>query len=227
MPTNYQRGRAFEYRARDALLKRGAAFVIRAAQSKGAADLAAFFAPQAEWAWAAGLYDGEGSTTVNRSGPSARQPDKVYEGFLMSMSQKDIRPLGRLQALLGGRISGPYESSSVHQWRLSGEAAKAAAAGIWPWLSEPKREQIEHVLEYLAQELPPTPLTGALLVQCKYSIHGSGSIPVVERKALFLLAKEAGCEPIIARPGKDGKGVVFERVDIRGKLSVVQNEEAP
>lgn len=117
MPTNYQRGRAFEYRTRDALLRRGAAFVIRAAQSKGAADLAAF-------------------------------------------------------------------------WRHP-QAGKGLIIDPWP---EP------------------------WLVQCKYSIHGSGSIPVPERKALFLLAREAGCKPVIARPGKDGKGVVFEGVDITGKL---------
>lgn len=41
--TNYQRGRAFEYRARDALLKRGAAYVMRAAQSKGKVDLLALW----------------------------------------------------------------------------------------------------------------------------------------------------------------------------------------
>jgi hypothetical protein len=43
--TNYQRGRAFEYRARDALLKQGAVYVMRAAQSKGKADLIAL------WPW--------------------------------------------------------------------------------------------------------------------------------------------------------------------------------
>lgn len=37
--TNYERGRAFEYRARDKALKRGAVYVMRAASSKGAADL--------------------------------------------------------------------------------------------------------------------------------------------------------------------------------------------
>lgn len=45
MATNYQRGRAFEYRTRDALLRRGAVYVMRAAQSKGLADLAAFWPP--------------------------------------------------------------------------------------------------------------------------------------------------------------------------------------
>jgi hypothetical protein len=41
--TNYQRGRAFEYRVRDALLKRGAVYVMRAAQSKGKVDLLALW----------------------------------------------------------------------------------------------------------------------------------------------------------------------------------------
>jgi hypothetical protein len=39
MPTNYQRGRAFEYRTRNKLLKDGAVYVMRAAQSKGKIDL--------------------------------------------------------------------------------------------------------------------------------------------------------------------------------------------
>jgi Holliday junction resolvase len=43
VPTNYQRGRAFEYRVRNALKKRGAAYVMRAAQSKGIADLLALW----------------------------------------------------------------------------------------------------------------------------------------------------------------------------------------
>lgn len=39
MATNYQRGRAFEYKARDKALKLGAEYVMRAASSKGLADL--------------------------------------------------------------------------------------------------------------------------------------------------------------------------------------------
>lgn len=41
--TNYQRGRQFEYRTRDKLLKSGAVYVMRAASSKGAADLIALW----------------------------------------------------------------------------------------------------------------------------------------------------------------------------------------
>lgn len=43
MATNYQKGRAFEYRARDRLYKDGAVYVMRAAQSKGKADLIALW----------------------------------------------------------------------------------------------------------------------------------------------------------------------------------------
>ena len=41
--TNYERGRAFEYRVRDKLLKDGAVYVMRAAGSHTKADLAAFW----------------------------------------------------------------------------------------------------------------------------------------------------------------------------------------
>lgn len=43
MATNYERGRAFEYRTRDALMAGGAVYVMRAAGSHTIADLAAFF----------------------------------------------------------------------------------------------------------------------------------------------------------------------------------------
>ena len=43
MATNYQRGRAFEYRTRDKLLDMGAVYVMRAAQSKGKVDLLALW----------------------------------------------------------------------------------------------------------------------------------------------------------------------------------------
>lgn len=47
--SNYERGRRFEYRTRDKLLGMGAVYVMRAAQSKGAADLAAFWPPVSKY----------------------------------------------------------------------------------------------------------------------------------------------------------------------------------
>ncbi len=43
MATNYERGRAFEYRVRDQLILLGAAWVVRSAGSKTKIDLAAGF----------------------------------------------------------------------------------------------------------------------------------------------------------------------------------------
>lgn len=43
MTTNYERGRAFEYRTRDKLYERGAVYVARSAGSHTKADLVAFF----------------------------------------------------------------------------------------------------------------------------------------------------------------------------------------
>lgn len=43
MATNYERGRAFEYRARDELYKQGAVIVVRSAGSKTKVDLIALF----------------------------------------------------------------------------------------------------------------------------------------------------------------------------------------
>lgn len=43
MATNYERGRAFEYRARDQLTLMGAVFVVRSAGSKTKIDLVAGF----------------------------------------------------------------------------------------------------------------------------------------------------------------------------------------
>lgn len=48
MATNYSRGRAFEYRVRDRLKKDGAAYVMRAAQSKGIVDLLALWPARSE-----------------------------------------------------------------------------------------------------------------------------------------------------------------------------------
>lgn len=66
MPTNYQRGRAFEYRVRNALKKRGAVYVMRAAQSKGVADLLA-------------LWPAEDIDTDDFSWPGAPQPPWIVQ----------------------------------------------------------------------------------------------------------------------------------------------------
>lgn len=121
MATNYQRGRAFEYRTRDQLLKRGAVYVMRAAQSKGKVDLLAL--------WPFRIPDGE---------------------------------------------VGCHECGASPQ----------------PWL-----------------------------VQCKYSIHGGGRLSPGEGAELVELAAQTGGVPVFARPGKNGRGVVF--IDLQNEEEIV------
>jgi hypothetical protein len=53
------------------------------------------------------------------------------------------------------------------------------------------------------------PLPQPWLVQCKYSIHGGGTISPAERETLRGLATQTGAVPVVATPGKNGRGVTF------------------
>lgn len=47
------------------------------------------------------------------------------------------------------------------------------------------------------------------LVQCKYSIHGGGTISPADRAELTALASLTGAVPVVATPGKNGRGIEF------------------
>jgi hypothetical protein len=96
-----------------------------------------------ELAWAAGFYDGEGST-ITQIEPSAGRVT-----LQVCVSQCDRRPLDRFQAALGGigKIYGPMprpnpRHSALYQYRINRfEHSQAAIAAMWKFLCEPKRQQ--------------------------------------------------------------------------------------
>ena len=97
-----------------------------------------------EAAWAAGFYDGEGSTSVWRSHTTVTT---------MTISQVDRRSLDRFLAVVGeGRVNGPYEVHShperqpIFYWKATGARAHRAMRIIWPYLGTVKREQYEDVV---------------------------------------------------------------------------------
>lgn len=47
------------------------------------------------------------------------------------------------------------------------------------------------------------------LVQAKYSIHGGGFLAAAEAEVLRDLADQTGAVPVLARPGKNGRGIEF------------------
>lgn len=93
-----------------------------------------------ELAWAAGFFDGEGSTTIQGT---PRSPC-----LTVKLSQVDPRPIRRFFAAIGelGHLNGPYEQKAergqpYYWWAANGRYAEAVIGLLWPFLSEPKREQ--------------------------------------------------------------------------------------
>ena len=86
-------------------------------------------------AWAAGLFDGEGSTSTLKA-----QRDK-YTYLRMSVSQKDRRVLDKFQVIVGaGKVYG--NKRGMHSWDcFRKDDVLKVLKKLWPYISEQKREQ--------------------------------------------------------------------------------------
>jgi hypothetical protein len=115
-----------------------------------------------EWqAWAAGLYDGEGSAYLldHRSHVGYRIGE-----IAMTQCGTGIAPevLRRLLLVAGvGHVNGPYvqndANEDVYRWKVTAQGDLAPAiATLWPWLDNVKRAQASRVLDALALQ-PPLP----------------------------------------------------------------------
>lgn len=87
------------------------------------------------FAWACGLYEGEGSCTF---GTRCRR---------LSVANKDREVLERFQLAVGcGTINGPYRNGML-QWQVSRAVTlEALVDRMWPYLSTRRRAQIERVM---------------------------------------------------------------------------------
>lgn len=86
---------------------------------------------ETERAWAAGFFDGEGTTFVNNT-------------LALTVAQKDQRPLFRFQVAMGGlgQVRGPYrEKCPISRFQSYGGDAQRCLMLIWPYLCEPKKHQ--------------------------------------------------------------------------------------
>lgn len=99
-----------------------------------------------ELAWAAGLFDGEGSTC-----PAGRtRVDGHRPSLRMTLSQKNTGPelLLRFQHAVGeGRVKQRVDRPGVWTWTCIGEPCKNVLRLLSPFLSFPKLDQAEQVLE--------------------------------------------------------------------------------
>lgn len=95
-----------------------------------------------ELAWAAGFFDGEGWAHYNARARALE----------IGVGQKDARPLRRLHDALGvGRIY-RERRDTFGSWRAVNAADQyVVIRKLWPYLSEPKREQIREALDQLRE----------------------------------------------------------------------------
>jgi hypothetical protein len=106
---------------------------------------AAASAEEQRLAWAAGLFDGEGSTELH----TRRTPDRTWFSLRSRVSQCDANGvpavLQRFQTIVGyGRIDGPTSGEgyeNAYKWDAGADDTLRALARIWPWLSPVKRVQ--------------------------------------------------------------------------------------
>jgi hypothetical protein len=109
------------------------------------------FAARLELAWAAGFFDGEGSTYLTRT---SHRADWTHVN--LGVAQVERGPLERFQRAVGGRIVGPYMNGNykgrerakpIWKWTCAGFPAKAVLRLLWPYLSEPKKAQAQRALD--------------------------------------------------------------------------------
>lgn len=103
-----------------------------------------------ELAWAAGFFDGEGSTHVwQQTTPATHGRKRTYGPYahlFVSVGQYDRECLERFQRAVGG-LGAIYQNHKHRSGRLysfqTGKFATSQAiiAMLWPWLSQPKRQQ--------------------------------------------------------------------------------------
>jgi hypothetical protein len=117
------------------------------------------FAAQLELAWAAGFFDGEGSTYL---GTVSHRKD--WNRLTLGVSQVELVPLERFRAAVGlGRITGPYlngkyrgTAKPIWKWTCSGFPAKAVLKLLWLHLTDVKRAQAQRAMDAEINSGKPT-----------------------------------------------------------------------
>ena len=86
-------------------------------------------------AWAAGLYEGEGTCCTSGRG-----------SFTVQITQKDTEILEKMQRLFGGYVY--LRKSGVSAWQACGARARGFGFTIFSFLSQRRRAQLEAALKH-------------------------------------------------------------------------------
>ena len=110
-----------------------------------------------EAAWAAGLFDGEGTFEARRIAGKRTSWWAVSMSIPQSSTGAIPEPLTRFRAAVRvGNITGPrivpspWSKLPQYRWRVDGRhVVSAAARVIWPWLGPVKRAELRDAVDHL------------------------------------------------------------------------------
>lgn len=99
-------------------------------------------------AWAAGLFEGEGSIYLDRS-DQRRRGGRVRLGMSLSTTDEDVAR--KFSGVAGGSVFGPYTAKRSTKpywtWHLRDqEAIHVLVNALWPYLGKRRRQQIDEAL---------------------------------------------------------------------------------
>ena len=111
-----------------------------------------------EWkAWAAGLYDGEGSLYLldHRSHDGYRTAEMAVTQSSGTITPEVLQRFARIVA--AGHINGPYQQRDanldVYRWKTAARGdIESVVASLWPWLGGVKRAQAKAVLDVIRSQ---------------------------------------------------------------------------
>lgn len=120
-----------------------------------------------ELAWAAGLFDGEGSIYIRKE--KAKTSDRILKYIQIDIGQTDRQVLDRFQKAVNGlgKVYGPYTTRSrVHKewnqrWEFKGasfEHVQAIIAMLYQFLSPVKQGQTLGYLQEMREYFDTKPL---------------------------------------------------------------------
>ena len=107
--------------------------------------------PEIELAWAAGFFDGEGTTCITRHKP--KNQHAISAVIIVSIKQTHIEELERFRSAVGGEgvINGPYQrgkNKPYWMFRASGiERVQRIIDHLSPYMCSTKRDQAKTAIE--------------------------------------------------------------------------------
>ncbi len=117
-----------------------------------AARLNEFEQQQEQLAWAAGLFDGDGTIGAYTRGARSRHLH-LTASVVQASSNGIPPPLARFNQVVGlGNVNGPYPPRGwsklpQYRWQLGGQRVETAISLLRPWLSPVRLKQAEDALE--------------------------------------------------------------------------------